>query len=63
MNFYTANLQENVILHYKASYFCKTCAETWNFSLAKKIRLKKDQTFFAIGPVVFAPGNVRVRQN
>jgi hypothetical protein len=32
----------------------KTCAETWNFSLPKKIRFQKNQTF-AIGPVVFAP--------
>jgi hypothetical protein len=24
---FTANVQENVILHYKTFYFCKTCAE------------------------------------
>jgi hypothetical protein len=24
----TANVQENVILHYETFYFCKTCAET-----------------------------------
>jgi hypothetical protein len=43
-----ANVQENVILHYKTFYFGKTCAETWNFSLPKKLDL-------TISPVVFAP--------
>jgi hypothetical protein len=36
-----ANVQENVILHYKTFYFSKTCAETWNFSLPKKFDLRK----------------------
>jgi hypothetical protein len=47
-------VQENVILHYKFFYFGKICAETWNFSLPKKKDLRKN-SFFAIGPVVFAP--------
>jgi hypothetical protein len=35
-----------VILHYnKTCYFGKTCAETWNFSLPKKIDLRKTKLF------------------
>jgi hypothetical protein len=37
---FMANVQEDVILHYKTFYFGKTCTET-----AKKIRFKKNQTF------------------
>jgi hypothetical protein len=49
-----ANVQENIILHYKTFYFGtfyfgKTCADTWNFSLPKKLDWKK-QTFFTFGP-------------
>jgi hypothetical protein len=40
----TANVQENVILHYKTFYFGKTCAET-KFITAEKIRFKKKITF------------------
>jgi hypothetical protein len=35
-------VQENVISYYKAFYFGKTCAETCNFSLPKKLG---EQTF------------------
>jgi hypothetical protein len=31
----SANVQENVILHYKTFYLGKACAETLNFSLPK----------------------------
>jgi hypothetical protein len=41
----TANVQENVILHYKTFYFGKTCAETLNFSLPKKFDLRRKKTF------------------
>jgi hypothetical protein len=34
-----------VILHYKTFYFGKTCAETWNFSLPKKLDLRKTELF------------------
>jgi hypothetical protein len=34
--------EENVILHYKTFYFGKTCAEAWNFSLPKKLDLRKN---------------------
>jgi hypothetical protein len=34
-----------VILHYKTCYFGKTCAETWNFSLPKKLDLRKTKLF------------------
>jgi hypothetical protein len=37
--------QENVILHYKTFYFSKTCAETWNFSLPKKLDLRINKLF------------------
>jgi hypothetical protein len=37
-----ANVQENVILHF---YFGKTCAKTWNFSLPKKLDLRKTNIF------------------
>jgi hypothetical protein len=40
-----ANVQENVILHYKTFYFGKTCAETWNFSLPKTLDLRKTKLF------------------
>jgi hypothetical protein len=33
------------ILHYQAFYFGKTCAETWNFSLPKKLDLRKTKLF------------------
>jgi hypothetical protein len=33
------------ILHYKTCYFGKTCAETWNFSLPKKLDLRKTKIF------------------
>jgi hypothetical protein len=48
-----ANVQENMILHYKIFYFCKICPETYSHSDVKLIR-------FEIGPVVFAP---RTRTN
>jgi hypothetical protein len=41
----TANVQENVILHYKTFYFGKKCAETLNFSLPKKLDLRKTKLF------------------
>jgi hypothetical protein len=41
----TANIQENVILHYKTFYFGKTCSETWNFSLPKKLDTRKTKFF------------------
>jgi hypothetical protein len=41
----SANVQENVILHYKTFYFDKACAETWNFSLPKKLDLRKTKLF------------------
>jgi hypothetical protein len=41
----TANVQENVILHDKTFYFCKTCAETWNLSPPKKLDLRKTKLF------------------
>jgi hypothetical protein len=37
----TANVQEN----YKTFYFGKTCAETLNFSLPKKLDLRKNKLF------------------
>jgi hypothetical protein len=43
-----------VNLHDRTFYFGKTCAETLNFSLPKKLGFKKNQTF-GISPVVFAP--------
>jgi hypothetical protein len=36
-----ANVQENVILLYSTFYFSKTCVETWNFALPKKLDLRK----------------------
>jgi hypothetical protein len=46
-----------VILHYKTYYFDKTCAETWNFSLPKKLDLRKNKLFRnRPSTVVFAPG-------
>jgi hypothetical protein len=42
----TANVQEkNVILHYKAYYFGKICATIRNFSLPKKLDLRKNKLF------------------
>jgi hypothetical protein len=41
----TANVQENVTLHYKTFYFGKTCAETLNFSLPKKLDSRKTKPF------------------
>jgi hypothetical protein len=46
---------ENVMLRYKTFYFGKMCRNL-KFLTAEKIRFKKKQAFFAIGPVVFAPG-------
>jgi hypothetical protein len=40
-----ASVQENVILHYKTFYFGKTRAETWNFSLPKKLDWTKTKLF------------------
>jgi hypothetical protein len=40
-----ANVQENVILHYQTFYFGKTCAETWKFSLPKKLDFRREKTF------------------
>jgi hypothetical protein len=34
-----------VILLYKTFYFGKTCAETWNFSLTKKLYIRKIKLF------------------
>jgi hypothetical protein len=41
----TTIVQENVILHYKTFYFSKTCVQTWNFSLPKKLDLGKTKRF------------------
>jgi hypothetical protein len=41
----TANVQENVILHCKTCYFIIICAETLNFSLPKKLDLRKNKLF------------------
>jgi hypothetical protein len=40
-----ANVQKNMILQYKFFYFSKTCAETWNSSLPKKLDLRKTELF------------------
>jgi hypothetical protein len=40
-----ANVQEKVILHNKTFYLGKICAETWNFSLPKKLDLRKTKLF------------------
>jgi hypothetical protein len=49
------SMKWKVILHYKAFYFGKTCAETLNFSLPKKLDLRKTK-LFRDRPSSFAPG-------
>jgi hypothetical protein len=45
-----------VILHYKAFFSLQNMHRKLKFLTAKKIRLKKNQTWFSIDPVFFAKG-------
>jgi hypothetical protein len=60
----TENVQENVILHDNNDFlFLQSMCWNLTFLTAEKISLKKNRTFFAIGPIVLLHVPKHERQN